>query len=58
MGPMKELPSWVVIGDLVGSRRAGDRRATHERLAAAMVEIDSWLTPRGERVVPFRSGCG
>lgn len=37
---MKQTPGCVVIGDLVGSRLATDRRALHARLSAALERVN------------------
>lgn len=47
MAEVKGIPSWVVIGDLVGSRRAADRLTTHDRLVRTLSEVDDWLGARG-----------
>lgn len=39
---VKSVASWVVIGDLVGSRRSSDRLATHQRLADVLAEVAAW----------------
>ena len=36
-----KLPAVVVIGDVVGSRRASDRAALHEELARALAEVNA-----------------
>ena len=43
MAEMKGTASWVVIGDLVGSRRSADRLTTHDRLVRVLAEVDEWL---------------
>jgi hypothetical protein len=58
MSGMKATPSWVVIGDLVGSRRAADRLATHERLAAVLADVNARLAAAGEEVDPLRITAG
>jgi hypothetical protein len=44
----------TLIGDLVHSRRAGDRHALHERLATALEEVNDLLGP----VTPLRVTVG
>jgi DNA-binding transcriptional LysR family regulator len=42
---MKEFASATLIGDLIGSRVADDRRALHARLARALAEINDAFAP-------------
>lgn len=58
MSRMKASPSWVVIGDLVGSRRAADRLATHQRLATVLHEVNATLAAAGQEVDPLRITAG
>ena len=58
MSRMKSSPSWVVIGDLVGSRRSADRRRTHERLVSVLEESNERLARTGGAVVPLRITAG
>lgn len=39
------MPSTTLIGDLVGSRAAADRRGLHERLQAAIRHVNDTLAP-------------
>jgi DNA-binding transcriptional LysR family regulator len=45
MAEMKESASATLIGDLIGSRRAGDRDALHDRLARALAEVNERCAP-------------
>jgi len=54
MSDMKVDPSVTVIGDLVGSRRTGDRGAVHARFARAVDAINEEYAPP----VPLRIGTG
>lgn len=58
MSRMKSSPSWVVIGDLVGSRRSADRRRTHDRLVAVLAESNERLARTGGAVVPLHITAG
>jgi SatD family (SatD) len=58
MGEMKDRTSWVLIGDLVGSRRAADRLSTHERLAAVLADANDELDRRGSLVDALRVTAG
>lgn len=40
------MPSTTLIGDLVGSRAARDRRGLHERLVAVISTVNDTLVPR------------
>lgn len=52
MDAMKEMPSqYVVIGDIVGSRAASDRRRVHDHLVEALATVRATVPPdRGMRV--------
>jgi hypothetical protein len=54
MANLKVEPSAAVIGDLVGSRRAPERRAVHETLRASLAELNDVFDP----VVPLRITVG
>ena len=54
MGEVKTSASVTVIGDLVGSRRSGDRAAVHARFERA---IDA-INVEHEPLVPLRIGLG
>ena len=58
MSEMKDQASWVLIGDLVGSRRAADRRSTHDRLAGVLAGVNAQLAAAGVLVDPFRVTAG
>ena len=58
MAEMKDSPSWVVIGDLVGSRRSRDRRTTHDRLLRVLAQTNDRLAATGEAVVPLHVTAG
>ena len=45
MKEMKEKPSAVLIGDLVGSRRAADRSRLHERVTETLAEVNATFAP-------------
>lgn len=45
MVKMKEKASATLIGDLIGSRKAADRRALHDRLAGALAEANETFAP-------------
>ncbi|WP_426246693.1 SatD family protein [Nocardioides sp. LHG3406-4] len=45
MQDMKQTPSAVVIGDVVGSRTAADRAGLHERLVAVLAEMNTAWAP-------------
>jgi len=40
MADVKGMPSWVLIGDLVGSRRSADRLGTHDLLVRVLAEVN------------------
>jgi DNA-directed RNA polymerase specialized sigma24 family protein len=44
---MQGSPSWVVIGDLVGSRRSTDRLRTHDRLVRVLGDVGDRLAGPG-----------
>ncbi len=52
MDAMKEMPSpYVVIGDIVASRAASDRRRVHDHLVEALATVRATVPPdRGMRV--------
>jgi len=52
MDTMKELPSqYLVLGDIVGSRAASDRRRVHDYLVEALATVRATVPPdRGMRV--------
>ena len=54
MDEVKDEASVTVIGDLVGSRRSGDRAAVHARFEQAIDAINEEYAPP----VPLRSGLG
>ena len=45
MTEMKEKASATLIGDLIGSRRAHDRGALHDRFAGALAEVNQRFAP-------------
>jgi len=45
MAQMKEMASATLIGDLIGSRRAHDRGALHDRFAGALAEVNERYAP-------------
>jgi hypothetical protein len=45
MTEMKQESSAVLIGDIVGSRRAPDRRRLHERVSATLDEVNAVVGP-------------
>jgi DNA-binding transcriptional LysR family regulator len=45
MAKMKEIASATLIGDLIGSRGAGDRSGLHARFAQALTEINDAFSP-------------
>lgn len=51
MEEMKQEASAVVIGDLVGSRRADDRTALHDRLTAMLAEVNETFAPVADLAV-------
>lgn len=58
MDAMQDGPSWVVIGDLVGSRRSADRLRTHERLVRVLSEVGEALAGTGGVLVPLKVTAG
>ena len=45
MVTVQEMASAVLIGDLVGSRRAADRAGLHDRLLASLAEVNAAFAP-------------
>lgn len=58
MGMMQGTPSWVVIGDLVGSRRAADRRSTHDHLVRVLSGVGDELARTEAVVAPLQVTAG
>ncbi|WP_248581237.1 SatD family protein [Nocardioides sp. InS609-2] len=51
MGEMKEKPSAVLIGDMVGSRLSADRTGLHDRLVATLAEVNATFAPVADLTV-------
>ncbi|CAA9399742.1 MAG: hypothetical protein AVDCRST_MAG32-2896 [uncultured Nocardioides sp.] len=58
MTEVQGSPSWVVIGDLVASRRSTDRIRTHERLVRVLTEVGEELAATGGVLVPLQVTAG